>query len=100
MLIPSIDLQNGHVVQLVQGEKLAIEPPSAEPWIQKFSAFPRVQLIDLDAGGYPGLGTSASWSGWLFSLAVVFSAATLVIAVLLALMTVLGYRYKTTSVVQ
>ena len=42
------------------------------------------QLIDLDAGGYPGLGTSASWSGWLFSLAVVFSAATLVIAVLLA----------------
>ena len=49
MLIPSIDLQNGHVVQLVQGEKLAIEAPSAEPWIQKFSAFPRVQLIDLDA---------------------------------------------------
>ena len=49
MLIPSIDLQNGHVVQLVQGEKLAIEAPDAEPWIQKFSVFPRVQLIDLDA---------------------------------------------------
>src|SRR6476659_3363942 len=49
MLIPSIDLQNGHVVQLVQGEKLAIEAPDAEPWIRKFSAFPRVQLIDLDA---------------------------------------------------
>src|SRR3954470_14069388 len=49
MLIPSIDLQNGHVVQLVQGEKLAIEAPDAEPWIQKFSTFPRVQLIDLDA---------------------------------------------------
>jgi phosphoribosylformimino-5-aminoimidazole carboxamide ribotide isomerase len=49
MLIPSIDLQNGHVVQLVQGETLAIEAPDAEPWIQKFSAFPRVQLIDLDA---------------------------------------------------
>ena len=49
MLIPSIDLQAGHVVQLVQGEKLAIEAPDAEPWIQKFSAFPRVQLIDLDA---------------------------------------------------
>jgi phosphoribosylformimino-5-aminoimidazole carboxamide ribotide isomerase len=49
MLIPSIDLQNGRVVQLVQGEKLAIEAPDAEPWIQKFSAFPRVQLIDLDA---------------------------------------------------
>jgi phosphoribosylformimino-5-aminoimidazole carboxamide ribotide isomerase len=49
MLIPSIDLQNGHVVQLVQGERLAIEAPDPEPWIQKFSAYPRVQLIDLDA---------------------------------------------------
>ena len=49
MLIPSIDLQNGHVVQLVQGERLAIEVPDPEPWIQKFSRFPRVQLIDLDA---------------------------------------------------
>jgi phosphoribosylformimino-5-aminoimidazole carboxamide ribotide isomerase len=49
MLIPSIDLQNGHVVQLVQGEKLAIEAPDAEPWIRRFSQFPRVQVIDLDA---------------------------------------------------
>jgi phosphoribosylformimino-5-aminoimidazole carboxamide ribotide isomerase len=49
MLIPSIDLQNGHVVQLVQGERLAIEAPDPEPWIQRFSRFPRVQLIDLDA---------------------------------------------------
>jgi phosphoribosylformimino-5-aminoimidazole carboxamide ribotide isomerase len=49
VLIPSIDLQNGHVVQLVQGEQLAIEAPDPEPWIQKFSRFPRVQLIDLDA---------------------------------------------------
>jgi phosphoribosylformimino-5-aminoimidazole carboxamide ribotide isomerase len=49
MLIPSIDLQNGHVVQLVQGERLAIEAPDPEPWIQRFSRFARVQLIDLDA---------------------------------------------------
>ena len=49
MLIPSIDLQNGHVVQLVQGERLAIEAPSPEPWIARFARFPRVQLIDLDA---------------------------------------------------
>jgi phosphoribosylformimino-5-aminoimidazole carboxamide ribotide isomerase len=49
MLIPSIDLQDGHVVQLVQGERLAIEAPDPEPWIERFSAFPRVQLIDLDA---------------------------------------------------
>jgi phosphoribosylformimino-5-aminoimidazole carboxamide ribotide isomerase len=49
MLIPSIDLQNGHVVQLVQGDRLAIQAPDPEPWIARFSRFPRVQLIDLDA---------------------------------------------------
>jgi phosphoribosylformimino-5-aminoimidazole carboxamide ribotide isomerase len=49
MLIPSIDLQHGHVVQLIQGERLAIEAPDPEPWITKFGRFPRVQLIDLDA---------------------------------------------------
>ena len=49
MLIPSIDLQGGRIVQLVQGEKLAIEATDPEVWIRKFSGFPRVQLIDLDA---------------------------------------------------
>ena len=49
MLIPSIDLQNGHVVQLIQGETLALTAGDAEPWIEAFSPFPRVQLIDLDA---------------------------------------------------
>jgi len=49
MLIPSIDLKGGKVVQLVQGERLAIERTDLESWIQRFSLFPRVQLIDLDA---------------------------------------------------
>ena len=49
MLIPSIDLQDGRIVQLVQGERLAIEATDPEPWIERFSRFPRVQLIDLDA---------------------------------------------------
>ena len=49
MLIPSIDLQGGRIVQLVQGEKLAIEATDPELWITRFSGFPRVQLIDLDA---------------------------------------------------
>ena len=49
MLIPSIDLQNGHIVQLVQGERLAIEADDPEVWITRFARFPRVQLIDLDA---------------------------------------------------
>ena len=58
MLIPSIDLQNGHVVQLVQGERLAIEAPDPEPWIARFSRFPRVQLIDLDAAKGRGDNTA------------------------------------------
>jgi len=49
MLIPSIDLQNGRIVQLVQGETLALEAQDPEEWIQRFAPFPRVQLIDLDA---------------------------------------------------
>jgi phosphoribosylformimino-5-aminoimidazole carboxamide ribotide isomerase len=49
MLIPSIDLMQGKIVQLVQGEKKALEFDSFEPWIVKFSKFPIVQLIDLDA---------------------------------------------------
>jgi len=58
MLIPSIDLQGGHVVQLVQGEALAIQVPDPEPWITKFIPFPRVQLIDLDAA--KGKGNNAT----------------------------------------
>jgi phosphoribosylformimino-5-aminoimidazole carboxamide ribotide isomerase len=57
MLIPAIDLQNGHVVQLVQGEALAIEARDPEPWITRFASFPRVQVIDLDAA--KGQGTNA-----------------------------------------
>jgi phosphoribosylformimino-5-aminoimidazole carboxamide ribotide isomerase len=49
MLIPSIDLQNGRIVQLVQGEKLAIETTDTEEWIRRFASYPKVQLIDLDA---------------------------------------------------
>ena len=49
MLIPSIDLQNGRIVQLVQGEKLALETTDTEAWIQRFASYPKVQLIDLDA---------------------------------------------------
>ena len=49
MLIPSIDLQNNRIVQLVQGEKLALETSDTDTWIRKFERFPKVQLIDLDA---------------------------------------------------
>ncbi len=49
MLIPSIDLLGGRIVQLVQGEKLRLAFDDFEYWIEKFSKFPIVQLIDLDA---------------------------------------------------
>ena len=49
MLIPSIDLRNGNVVQLVQGERLAIEDADLFKWVDRFARFPVVQLIDLDA---------------------------------------------------
>ena len=49
MLIPSIDLMGGKIVQLVQGERKALEFDDFEEWIHRFSAFPLVQLIDLDA---------------------------------------------------
>jgi len=49
ILITSIDLKCGKVVQHVQGEKLAIESDDLDGWIERFAKFPRVQLIDLDA---------------------------------------------------
>ena len=49
MLIPSIDLLGGRIVQLVQGEKLRLAFDDFDYWIDKFSQFPLVQLIDLDA---------------------------------------------------
>jgi phosphoribosylformimino-5-aminoimidazole carboxamide ribotide isomerase len=49
MLIPSIDLMGGKIVQLVQGERKALELTDFEEWITRFSSFPLVQLIDLDA---------------------------------------------------
>ena len=49
MLIPSIDLMGGKVVQLVQGAKKALEFDNVDEWIERFRPYPIVQLIDLDA---------------------------------------------------
>jgi phosphoribosylformimino-5-aminoimidazole carboxamide ribotide isomerase len=49
VLIPSIDLMGGKIVQLVQGHKKALEFDDFDYWIGRFSAYPLVQLIDLDA---------------------------------------------------
>jgi phosphoribosylformimino-5-aminoimidazole carboxamide ribotide isomerase len=49
VLIPSIDLMSGKIVQLVQGEKKKLEFENFDYWIERFSKYPIVQLIDLDA---------------------------------------------------
>jgi phosphoribosylformimino-5-aminoimidazole carboxamide ribotide isomerase len=54
MLIPSIDLLGGRIVQLVQGEKLRLAFDDFNYWIEKFSRYPLVQLIDLDAATRQG----------------------------------------------
>jgi phosphoribosylformimino-5-aminoimidazole carboxamide ribotide isomerase len=49
MLIPSIDLMGGKIVQLVRGEKKALEFDNFVDWVNRFARYPLVQLIDLDA---------------------------------------------------
>lgn len=49
MLIPSIDLMGGRIVQLLQGEHLRLAFDDFEYWIARFAKYPMVQLIDLDA---------------------------------------------------
>lgn len=49
MIIPCIDLMDGKVVQLVQGRDKALEGDAPLEMVRKFSAFPEIQVIDLDA---------------------------------------------------
>jgi phosphoribosylformimino-5-aminoimidazole carboxamide ribotide isomerase len=57
VLIPSIDLMGGRIVQLVQGEKLKLAFDDFDYWIERFSKYPVVQLIDLDAAMRQGENT-------------------------------------------
>jgi phosphoribosylformimino-5-aminoimidazole carboxamide ribotide isomerase len=54
MLIPSIDLMGGKIVQLVQGERKTLEFDNFDYWLERFSKYPVVQLIDLDAARRTG----------------------------------------------
>lgn len=65
MIIPCIDLMDGKVVQLVQGREKALEADSPEAMLQRFSAFPVVQVIDLDAA--MGRGSNEELVNWLAS---------------------------------
>lgn len=49
MIIPCIDLMDGKVVQLVQGREKALEGDSPQQMLDRFAAFPEIQVIDLNA---------------------------------------------------
>lgn len=49
MVISSIDLKNGHVVQLKNGKELVLQRDDADDLISKFDMYGEVAIIDLDA---------------------------------------------------
>lgn len=49
MILPSIDLQNGCAVQLVGGERLAIDAGDPMPLLDAFAVVGEVPVVDLDA---------------------------------------------------
>lgn len=49
MIVPSIDLQGGATVQLVGGERLALEAGDPLPIAERFSLAGEIAVIDLDA---------------------------------------------------
>jgi len=49
MIIPCIDLMDHKVVQLVQGRDKALEVDDPRIMLDRFKAFPEIQVIDLDA---------------------------------------------------
>ena len=57
-VIPCIDLQRGGVVQLVQGQRKALDGPDADEMLRRFEGFPEIQVIDLDAA--MGVGENAA----------------------------------------
>ena len=58
LVVPCIDIQGGKVVQLVQGVRKALEGPSPDEMLERFAAFPEIQIIDLDAA--MGVGDNAA----------------------------------------
>ena len=57
MIIPSIDIESGQAVQLVGGEKKAVDAGDPRPIARSFGIVGEVALIDLDAAR--GIGSNA-----------------------------------------
>jgi len=58
MIVPSIDLAEGKVVQLVGGEDKALERDDAEALARRFARYGEVNVIDLDAARGRGDNTA------------------------------------------
>lgn len=56
MIIPSIDIQGGRVVQLVGGRELAVRDGTPAEVLPRFAALPDIAVVDLDAA----LGTGSN----------------------------------------
>ena len=67
MIIPCIDLQDGKVVQLVQGRDKALEGGTPAEMLDRFAGFPEIQVIDLDAA--MGRGSNDDIMQWICSRA-------------------------------
>jgi phosphoribosylformimino-5-aminoimidazole carboxamide ribotide isomerase len=65
LIIPCIDLMEGKVVQLIGGREKALEGDSPAVMLQRFSKFPVIQVIDLDAA--TGQGSNEETVEWLAS---------------------------------
>jgi len=69
MVVASIDLQNGKVVQLRQGEELVLQQDNAEELAVEFDRYGEVAIIDLDAAmGTRPFGSPGSNTGMIKNL--------------------------------
>lgn len=57
MIVPSIDIVSGRVVQLVGGEELALEAGDPRPILRRFSRVGEVAVVDIDAARGEGDNT-------------------------------------------
>ena len=58
MLIPSIDLMNGHAVQLIGGQQLELDAGDPRPIAERFALVGEIAVVDLDAA--LGRGSNAA----------------------------------------
>lgn len=63
MIIPCIDLMAGKAVQLVQGERKALERDDLDALLAEFEPFPLIHVIDLDAA--KGTGSNLETMAWI-----------------------------------